>query len=310
MTERKPMGYWNNKENVLNEALKYSIISEFTKKSNGAYESALRNSWINEVYLHMKSPIKTMNYWSKEQCKTEALKYSTKMDFRNNSSSAYTIASRNKWIKDICKHMIPQGNIEKRFIYKASFLDNSIYVGLTCNLNKRLQQHLNDKNSSVYKYKIESNSEPIFELVSNILYSKDEAAELEEFLIEEYKRYGFNILNKVKGGGLGSCKIYWTFDKIKEQALLYTNRTEFQQNNGGAYTAAQRNGWLDKIYEHMEIIKKQNYWNIERSIEESKKYTTIKDFKNKSSRAYRVCVENKVIKELFPNNKRIKNPDK
>jgi|TARA_R110000824_G_scaffold20545_13_gene77363 hypothetical protein len=52
-TERKPRGYWNNKENCLIEAKKYSTRGEFSKACGGAYAAATRNDWIDEICSHM-----------------------------------------------------------------------------------------------------------------------------------------------------------------------------------------------------------------------------------------------------------------
>lgn len=43
--------------------------------------------------------------WTKEKCYAEALKYNSKVEFSKGSSSAYSIAKREKWLSDICSHM-------------------------------------------------------------------------------------------------------------------------------------------------------------------------------------------------------------
>lgn len=43
--------------------------------------------------------------WSLENCKKDAKKYKTKMQWREKSPSAYVIAKNKKWIKLCCKHM-------------------------------------------------------------------------------------------------------------------------------------------------------------------------------------------------------------
>ena len=53
----------------------------------------------------MVSPIKPMNYWTKEKCQEEAMKYNSKNEFSKYSKSAYGKASENKWIDEICLHM-------------------------------------------------------------------------------------------------------------------------------------------------------------------------------------------------------------
>lgn len=37
--------------------------------------------------------------WTLEKCKEEALKYTKRVDFRNNSSGAYDACVRNKWFR-------------------------------------------------------------------------------------------------------------------------------------------------------------------------------------------------------------------
>lgn len=44
--------------------------------------------------------------WTFEKCKEEALKYTTKKDFRKNSSACYSAAQKNGWLIELTKHMI------------------------------------------------------------------------------------------------------------------------------------------------------------------------------------------------------------
>lgn len=44
-------------------------------------------------------------YWTLKRCLEEAVKYLTRSEFKQNSSSAYIIAQRNGWIEECTKHM-------------------------------------------------------------------------------------------------------------------------------------------------------------------------------------------------------------
>lgn len=44
-------------------------------------------------------------YWSKDKCFNVALECKTRKEFYKKYHSAYVIASKNKWLKDICSHM-------------------------------------------------------------------------------------------------------------------------------------------------------------------------------------------------------------
>jgi hypothetical protein len=52
----KPKNYWT-KEKCHETALKYKSRSEFGKKSKGAYHSARKNGWLDEICSHMKKKI-------------------------------------------------------------------------------------------------------------------------------------------------------------------------------------------------------------------------------------------------------------
>ena len=87
------------KEKCREDALKYKTRSEF-KMNSLAYDRAWKNNWLDEICSHMKSPIKPMRYWTKEKCKEESLKYLTKNQFQHNSSSAYNVSFKNRWLDE------------------------------------------------------------------------------------------------------------------------------------------------------------------------------------------------------------------
>jgi hypothetical protein len=45
-------------------------------------------------------------YWTKEKCQEESLKYKTRSEYQNKNKGSYLSAYRNKWLDDICSHMI------------------------------------------------------------------------------------------------------------------------------------------------------------------------------------------------------------
>jgi len=100
----KEIGYWT-KERCHKEALKYESKKEFKMGSASAYTISIRNGWFDEICQHMIPTSKPKNYWTKERCQEEALKYNNRMEFKNNNS-AYSAASRKGWLSEICSHMI------------------------------------------------------------------------------------------------------------------------------------------------------------------------------------------------------------
>jgi predicted GIY-YIG superfamily endonuclease len=284
--DRKIKGYWSF-DKVREEALRFTKRSDFNKLSKSAYLAAYRNGWLDDVCSHIK-----INNYSFDRVKEEASKFSNRLDFRNNASPYYTSAHRNGWLDDVCSHMNLQGSLYRRHVYKVSFDDNSVYIGLTFNFNKRTIDHLSSHNSSVYKHMKETGLKPNFELVTKNLLSREDAVKLECKLINKYKIHGFNILNRQKGGGLGGSNIIWTIDRVKEEALKYTKRNDFRQKSPSAYISAQRNNWLNDICSHMIDGRKPNgYWTIDKVKEEALKYNSRKSFE-KGSTSYQIAYRN------------------
>lgn len=96
------------KVNCITEALKYNSRSSFKKNSGGAYNAAKINNWLDECCMHMIRLHLPNGFWkmNKINCITEALKYKTKIQFLKKNVSAYTIATKNGWLNEICSHML------------------------------------------------------------------------------------------------------------------------------------------------------------------------------------------------------------
>lgn len=60
-----------------------------------------KNKKVDLRTLSMSPKIK----WDFASCKKEAKKYKTRHEFSKNSAGAYTIAGKNGWLQEICKHM-------------------------------------------------------------------------------------------------------------------------------------------------------------------------------------------------------------
>lgn len=282
MIRRKVRGYWSI-DKLKEEALKYKTRGEFQKFSLSAYSIAHKNGWLDDVCSHMIPQNEKCTF---DKVKEEALKFNKRSDFQKNSL-AYSVATRRGWLNDVCSHMELQGNSYRKHIYIALFNDNSIYIGLTYNFDKRIGEHLTSVKSSVYKHMIKTGLKPTFKLITTELLDNENAVKKECEMIDKYKNLGFNILNMAKGGALGGCVIIWTYDTIKEEALKYTTRGDFQKFSGRAYSVARTNGWLNTLCSHMKKLRiEKGYWTIDKVREEALKFNKRSDFKEKSINAF------------------------
>ena len=80
---------------------------------------------------------------------------------------------------------------------------------------------------------------------------------------------------------------YWDdYEHCYEEAKKYKNRRRFQKGCNGAYNKTLKNGWLEDYTWFEEVKKPNGYWNKETCLEEAKKYSSKKEFKEKANGAY------------------------
>lgn len=92
---KKKNGYWNY-ETCMKESKKYKSRGEFCKGSNGAYNVARENGWLDDYTWFEDGRIK----WTYETCMKESKKYKSRGEFCNGCASAYHVALKNGWIDD------------------------------------------------------------------------------------------------------------------------------------------------------------------------------------------------------------------
>jgi hypothetical protein len=279
------------KNNVHNIAKKYQRRIDFYNGDNNAYQAALRHGWLDDVSTHMITEFR----WTKEMVHDEAKKYNRRVEFRNKSPKAYDAALRNGWIDEVCSHMEVVGNLLKRMVYAWEFDDNSVYIGLTSDKQRREHQHFTKTNSAVNKHIIQTGLKPRFvELSVSYIDAKD-AKILEGNMVDQYKCNGWTILNQAKAGSLGGgkCSRVWTEEKVREEILKYKTLNEFRTKSKLAYNAVKSNKWYH-LLEPLERTVKPNL-DFNQVQQEAQKYTTIRDFAEKSNSEYQWAKRNKVM---------------
>ena len=258
----------------------------------------------------MKKP---NGYWTKERCYELALQCNSRSEFKRKFITPYDNVRKNKWLDDICSHMI-KGNLLKRYIYSFEFDDNCVYVGLTCNIKKRISEHttsnINKKESIVYEHINKTGLTPIIKTLTEIPIDENIAGSVEQIYIDKYLTDGWIILNKRNGGSLGRSIRKWTKITIEKEAIKYNTRIEFYKKSSNAYNSARKHGILNEVCKHMiEMKKPKKYWTKEKYTEEALKYKTRNEFKLKSGTAYEVARKNNDLENISFHMNDIKKPN-
>jgi len=120
---RKKSGYWNVKENCIEDAKQYDSTIDWFKASPYAYKMADHHGVLKKCTEHMfefKQPIK---FWVFETCKTEALKFSSKRQWDKLSPISYSVAVKNNWVTELTTHMYKYLKSKKTWDKKRCFAD-------------------------------------------------------------------------------------------------------------------------------------------------------------------------------------------
>lgn len=243
-------------DEIISLAKNYSTPSEFYQKKREAATQARQKGeefW-NMVTSHMKK--QPQKYFCDNPAKIyeDALQYDYLPEFTKNS--ALLKASKRCGIFDeVTEHMKKLGSLTKRLVYAFEFPDNSVYVGLTHNMDKREKQHEEEERSAVAKHFAKIEKKPFLRILSKQYIDAADAQAMEGCQIEKYKKEGWHILNSTKAGSLGACKVLYTKEMVINLLKTVSSYDEFQKSP--LYGAASRNKWLKE--KEIEKIKNERF---------------------------------------------------
>ena len=184
-----------------------------------------------------------------DNCVNSARSCDSKTEFMTNFRNLYSIAHTYGWIDEICSHMMVRGNKYNRCIYSYEFVEyNTVYVGLTYDINVRNGQHNN--NGPVF-----NNIEIPTPIQKTNYLNVDIIGELEREMLDEYIKNGWTVLNGVKAGGLGGNKhsINYTKEQCFEIAKRYSKISDCEKKNYKVCQILRKNGWVKDAFNHIFI---------------------------------------------------------
>lgn len=187
----------------------------------------------------------------------------------------------------------------KRIIYVYEFPDKTAYVGLTKDIKKRDSQRRSHSYHPVNKYSQESGLHPELRTLTDFIEDIEEARKSEIKFIDQYKKEGWNLLNKRKGGEIGAS-IFWNKERCTKEASRYRVLHMFEFWAPGAYRKAKVEGWIDEICSHMpnlsqapEPMTKEKYKAI------ASKHVVRSILKEYEPKIYNIIKENGWLEEFF-----------
>ena len=291
-------------DDVLEEiALKYHTRLEFMEADSSAYSTACKRGIIDKICTHMERQNTPSGYWSKELCHEKALDYDSRSEFQNGNPKAYAAAQRNGWLDEICDHMIPKGNWFKRKIYVFTFSDGYAYVGLAQDPKDRYRAHIAGKGRSpIYPHIKKTGATFDFKILTDWI-DKDIAGKVEDDYINQYAAEGWKMLNRAKGGSLGSITNLYTHERLKCEVEKYEYIDDFRKDSPRFYNYIKNHHLLDKYCSKMKFKRTpRGYWNLERAIAVIPECRSRKELQKNHPQAYNILNKARMLDKYYPNN--------
>jgi len=194
--------------------------------------------------------MKPHGFWlDKTNCHNAALRCTYRYEFKKKYNRAYAVSCKNKWLDDICSHMVVRNGLYKKDIYAIISEEYSwIYIGISHDPKERYKGHLRKCTKNV-KYLLSLPHKVI--ILEKGLLNQD-ASDKEKYYVNFYRSQGWIIANISKPGVIGNpYPKLWTKEKIIEIASQFSRRIDFYRAYPGAYDAALRKGWIEDCVGHL-----------------------------------------------------------
>jgi REP element-mobilizing transposase RayT len=153
--------YENQRDWLKNEPTIYRCATGYNKKNSSKEDKEFWNNCIK----HMEYIFKPNGWWTYERCKEDALKYSTKKEFRD-KSHAYDVILKNGWWGELCAHITTSKKPSGYWTYEncketalkyndreeLSKKEGNCYGAITKNNWHELISHIEKKSSSFNRF--------------------------------------------------------------------------------------------------------------------------------------------------------------
>ena len=272
-----------SKEVCQKAALTCQYRSEFAKKFKGEYFAALRNGWLDEICSHMivlGNHYKRCIYAYEFPC-VEGHDY-VYVGLTDHLPQRDRFHSRKGAVYNFCKkHHLERPKpiqltdyIDKEEAKEQEGVRLSVYIAkgwLPLNRVKTggLGGHL-------------ANNGFTFDDCKTVGQKYNKRSEWKKNDYPTYyiasKRGWINEILKQKERFGNSKQTYWTEERIKERALMFSSRSEFWKKEPGACLQAKKMGILDKVCGHMKRLIEPTGFTVDIIRQEIEKYDTVSDF--------------------------------
>ncbi len=191
--------------------------------------------------------------WSKELLQIEALKFSSRGDFRKGSPNAYSIAQKKGILNQLCSHMKNKLTYWTKELLQAEALKyssrNDFYKGSLSAYIASSRRNLLDEICKHMKNKLTYWTTEMLIDEANKYSSR---SEFQKGSPSAYNiAWGRGILQEISSHMALKHKS-WTIEMLIDESLKYSSRSDFKEGSSSAYAIACGRGILEQVSSHME----------------------------------------------------------
>ena len=258
----KPSGYWQIKENVINEARKYKTKSEWSVKGSTSYNSAKKNGWYDECVTHMIIIQVPKGYWKiKENIINDGRKYKTRVEWKKNSPGGNSAALKTEWYEEATAHMIRPKKKDGYWTKERCIKEAKKYKSV----NEWRKKSSGSADAAQAKgWMLECKEHMVYADKPDGYWTKEKCLEsAKNYKTKTEWRWGNKsaYYKSRTEGWYDECvahmvdgrkpKGYWSKERCHQEALKYTTLTEWKKKSGSSYYASERKKWLIELSQHM-----------------------------------------------------------
>lgn len=289
-------------ETCSKSAKRFKTRMEFREGDNSAYQKSIDMGWIDSFDLYSPGTL----IYTNEEILATAKQYASHRDFRIHHEKMYHAAAKRGLLKK-CGWLEKAGTGRMReptnCIYAYEFKKTrTVYVGITITKHLRHKDHLK-KNDSVYQYATSIDASVPKPKYIYTEITTEEASKLEQVVIDIYKKKGWNLINKKKGGSIGKLGAdKWTKEKCVTLAKSYKYVVDFDRDHHSVWEKMRKNGWdKDCPWLERKAVPKYHWLNMSKEDVHklAKQFKTRSKFEHAYRRLYVIAQEKGWIDEWF-----------
>ena len=289
-------------ESLFNAVIDSRVFSNLTNNKDAEFNQTC----LCRIELIRREHFGDRVFWTEESLRAEALKFNSRKEFAEGNGNAYAAARHRgkEFLDSICAHMEQKYATHTKeslrleaLKYNSRFEFQKGNIGAYGAAKKRGKEFF-DSICSHMKPKHATHTEESLRAEALKYNSKSEFGKSNKSAYNAALRKGQEFFNSICSH-MEQLRTTHTEESLREEALKYNSKSEFERANDGAYQAAKKKGqeFFNSICSHMK--PKYITWTEEKVTELAKGCKNIKDLDLKSSAAYQFAKRNNLLDKLF-----------